>query len=111
MSAKLETLGQNLEKHLGERIKSKKLALGELTIEVSAGDYLEVMKALRDEAELRFDEVADLCGVDYSAYGNGERQGLRYAVVVHLLSVANNLRLRVRVFADNDNFPSVPSIT
>ncbi|MDQ5881733.1 MAG: NADH-quinone oxidoreductase subunit [Pseudomonadota bacterium] len=111
MSAKLETLGQNLEKHLGERIKSKKLALGELTIEVSAGDYLEVMKALRDEAELRFDEVADLCGVDYSAYGNGERQGLRYAVVVHLLSVANNLRLRVRVFADNDDFPSVPSIT
>ena len=111
MSAKLETLGQNLEKHLGERIKSKKLALGELTIEVSAGDYLEVMKALRDEAELRFDEVADLCGVDYYAYGNGERQGLRYAVVVHLLSVANNLRLRVRVFADNDDFPSVPSIT
>jgi NADH-quinone oxidoreductase subunit C len=111
MSAKLETLGQNLEKHLGERIKSKKLALGELTIEVSAGDYLEVMKTLRDEAELRFDEVADLCGVDYSAYGNGERQGLRYAVVVHLLSVANNLRLRVRVFADNDDFPSVPSIT
>lgn len=111
MSAKLETLGQNLEKHLGERIKSKKLALGELTIEVSAGDYLEVMKTLRDEAELRFDEVADLCGVDYSAYGNGERQGLRYAVVVHLLSVANNQRLRVRVFADNDDFPSVPSIT
>ena len=69
------------------------------------------MKTLRDEAELRFDEVADLCGVDYSAYGNGERQGLRYAVVVHLLSVANNLRLRVRVFADNDDFPSVPSIT
>jgi NADH-quinone oxidoreductase subunit C len=111
MSAKLETLSLNLEKHLGERIKSKKLALGEVTIEVSASDYLGVMKTLRDEAELRFDEVADLCGVDYSTYGNGERKGLRFAVVVHLLSVANNLRLRVRVFADNDNFPSVPSIT
>jgi NADH-quinone oxidoreductase subunit C len=111
MSAKLETLSLNLEKHLGERIKLKKLALGELTIEVAAGDYLDVMATLRDEAELGFDEVADVCGVDYSTYGSGERQGLRYAVVVHLLSVANNLRLRVRVFADNDDFPSVPSIT
>jgi len=111
MSAKLEALGLNLEKHLGERIKSKKLALGELTIEVAAADYLDVMKTLRDTPELGFDEVADLCGVDYSAYGNGDRQGLRYAVVVHLLSVANNCRLRVRVFADNDAFPSVPSIT
>jgi NADH-quinone oxidoreductase subunit C len=111
MSAKLETLSLNLEKHLGERIKSKKLALGELTIEVAAGDYLDVMTTLRDEAELGFDEVADVCGVDYSTYGSGERQGPRYAVVVHLLSVANNLRLRVRVFADNDDFPSVPSIT
>ena len=111
MSAKLETLSLNLEKHLGERIKSKKLALGELTIEVAAGDYLDVMTMLRDEPELGFDEVADVCGVDYSTYGGGERKGLRYAVVVHLLSVANNLRLRVRAFADNDDFPSVPSIT
>src|SRR6187551_1509704 len=110
MSAKLETLVQNLEKHLGERIKSKKLALGEVTIEVAAGDYLEVMKTLRDEAELGFDEIADLCGVDYATYGgsNGDVtwQGPRYAVVVHLLSVVNNQRLRVRVFADNNDFPS-----
>ena len=111
MSAKLETLSQNLEKHLGERIKTKKLALGEITIEVALGDYIDVMQTLRDEVDLRFDEIADLCGVDYSAYGNGDRQGLRFAVVVHLLSVANNQRLRVRVFAENDDFPSVPSIT
>ena len=111
MSAKLESLSQNLEKHLGERIKSKKLALGEVTIEVAVADYLEVMQTLRDAPELRFDEVADLCGVDYSTYKNAESAGLRFAVVVHLLSVANNLRLRVRVYADNNDFPSVPSVT
>ena len=110
MSAKLETLSQNLETHLGERIKSKKLALGEVTIEVSQADYLGVMQTLRDEASLGFDEVIDLCGADYSAYGDGKWQGLRYAVVVHLLSVTNNQRLRVRVFADSNDFPSVPSI-
>ena len=110
MSAKLETLSQNLETHLGERIKSKKLALGEVTIEVSQADYLGVMQTVRDEASLGFDEVIDLCGADYSAYGDGKWQGLRYAVVVHLLSVTNNQRLRVRVFADSNDFPSVPSI-
>jgi NADH-quinone oxidoreductase subunit C len=110
MSAKLEALGLNLEKHLGERVKSKKLALGELTIEVAAADYFGAMQVLRDEAELAFDQMIDLCGVDYSAYGNDEWSGRRYAVVVHLLSVAKNQRLRVRVFADNNDFPSIPSI-
>jgi len=110
MSAKLEALGLNLEKHLGERMKSKKLALGELTIEVAAADYFGVMQVLRDEAELAFDQMIDLCGVDYSTYGTGEWSGLRYAVVVHLLSVARNQRLRVRVFADSGDFPSIPSI-
>lgn len=110
MSAKLETLSQNLETHLGERIKSRKLALGELTIEVAASDYLDAMQTLRDVAVLGFDEVIDLCGVDYATYGDGKWQGLRYAVVVHLLSVTNNQRLRVRVFADSNDFPSVPSI-
>ncbi|MCK6405078.1 MAG: NADH-quinone oxidoreductase subunit C [Rhodocyclaceae bacterium] len=110
MSAKLETLSQNLETHLGERIKSRKLALGELTIEVAASDYLDAMQTLRDVAVFGFDEVIDLCGVDYATYGDGKWQGLRYAVVVHLLSVTNNQRLRVRVFADSNDFPSVPSI-
>lgn len=110
MSAKLEALGLNLEKYLGERMKSKKLALGELTIEVAAADYFGAMAVLRDEVDLAFDQMIDLCGVDYSTYGNGECSGQRYAVVVHLLSVAKNQRLRVRVFADNNDFPSIPSI-
>lgn len=110
MSAKLETLSQNLQKHLGERIKSLKTALGEVTIEIDAADYLAAMKILRHEPELQFEELIDLCGVDYSAYGNAERQGKRFAAVSHLLSIANNWRLRVRCFAPNDDFPVVPSV-
>lgn len=111
MSAKLEVLSQNLEKHFGEKLKSQKLALGELTIEVAAADYVEVMTSLRDLPDLGFEEIVDLCGVDYSAYGDASWQGARFAIVVHLLSVANNWRLRVRVFATDDDFPSVASVT
>ncbi len=111
MSAKLETLSQNLQNHFGEKLKSLTLALGELTIEVAAADYLFVMTALRDESDLQFEELVDLCGVDYSTYGEGAWQGRRFAAVVHLLSIINNWRLRVRVFAEDDEFPVVDSIT
>ena len=111
MSAKLETLSQNLQKHFGEKLKSLTLALGEVTVEVAAADYFAVMQTLRDEAELGFDELIDLCGVDYSTYGDGAWQGKRFAAVSHLLSIPNNWRLRVRVFADDDAFPSVDSVT
>ncbi len=111
MSAKLETLSQNLQKHFGDKLKSLKLALGELTIEVAAADYLSVMTTLRDQPELGFEELIDLCGVDYSTYGDGVWQGKRFAAVSHLLSIANNWRLRVRVFAEDDEFPAVDSVT
>ncbi len=111
MSAKLETLSQNLQKHFGEKLKSLKLALGEITIEVGVSDYYDLMLTLRDQPDLGFEEVVDLCGVDYSTYGDGAWQGKRFAVVTHLLSIANNWRVRVRVFAEDDEFPSVPTMT
>ncbi|QRM20326.1 NADH-quinone oxidoreductase subunit C [Dechloromonas sp. TW-R-39-2] len=111
MSAKLETLSQNLQKHFGEKLKSLTLALGEVTIEVASADYFSVMQTLRDEADLGFDELIDLCGVDYSTYGDGVWQGKRFAAVSHLLSIPNNWRLRVRVFAEDDAFPAVDSVT
>ena len=111
MSAKLEVLSQNLQKHFGDKLKTLTLAVGEVTIEVSATDYLAVMGVLRDEPELCFEELIDLCGVDYSTYGEGAWQGRRFAAVVHLLSIVNNWRLRVRVFAEDDDFPSVDSVT
>ncbi|MGA9393887.1 MAG: NADH-quinone oxidoreductase subunit C [Azonexus sp.] len=111
MSAKLETLSQNLQKHFGDKLTSLKLALGEVTVEVAATDYLAVMTTLRDEPDLGFEEMVDLCGVDYSTYGDGAWTGRRFAAVSHLLSIANNWRLRVRVFAEDDEFPVVDSVT
>jgi NADH-quinone oxidoreductase subunit C len=111
MSAKLETLSQRLQEHFGDRLRLLKTALGEITIEVGAADYLAVMTSLRDLQSFGFEELSDLCGVDYSTYGDGAWQGKRFATVVHLLSVANNWRLRVRVFAEDDEFPVVDSIT
>ncbi|MDR3300455.1 MAG: NADH-quinone oxidoreductase subunit C [Candidatus Accumulibacter sp.] len=110
MSTKLELLSQNLQKHLGDRIVTLQMALGEIGIDVDVAVYPEVMSSLRDEPELRFEQLIDLCGVDYSAYGDGRWQGKRFAVVSHLTSIAHNWRLRVRCFAPDDNFPALPSV-
>lgn len=110
MSAKLEVLSQNLQKHLGDRIGLLKIALGEITIDVDSSHYFDVMKMLRDESELCFEELMDLCGVDYSTYGNGGGGGRRFAAVSHLVSIAHNWRVRVRCFAPDDDFPSIPSV-
>ncbi|MBI3525710.1 MAG: NADH-quinone oxidoreductase subunit C [Betaproteobacteria bacterium] len=111
MSSRLENLSQNLKDVLGERIQTLATAFGELTLEVAAADYLAVARTLRDHSGLRFDQLIDLCGVDYSTYGDGAWQGKRYAIVSHLLSVEKNWRLRLRVFAADDEFPVVDSLT
>ena len=110
MSAKLEVLSQNLQKHLGDQIRTQQVALGEVTIDVDVADYFSVMTILRDEPELRFEQLMDLCGVDFSTYGNSEWTGKRFAVVTHLISIAHNWRVRVRCFALDDDFPSIPSV-
>ena len=114
MSEKLETLSQNLQNHLGERLRSSKIALDEVTVEVAAADYHDVMTTLRNIPALGFEELIDLCAVDYQGYAEGREDvpgsGKRFAVVVHLLSVANNWRLRVRVFAEDNAFPSIASL-
>ena len=85
-------------------------ALGEVTVVVDAGRYADVMRSLRDLPELRFEMLIDLCGVDYSSYGGGGREGARFGVVSHLLSLSHNRRVRVRTFAPDDDFPVVPSV-
>ena len=110
MTTKLENLEAAVKNVLGERILDLKNALGEITIVVSATAYLDVMRTLRDHAESSFEELIDLCGVDYSAYGDGLWEGARFAAISHLLSIKHNWRLRVRVFAPDDEMPVVPSL-
>lgn len=86
-------------------------ALGEVTMTVVASQYLQVCRTLHDAADLRFDIMVDLAGVDYSEYGDGSWGGARFAVVLHLLSIDNNHRLRLKVFAGDDDFPVVSSVT
>jgi NADH-quinone oxidoreductase subunit C len=110
MSLNLDTLAQQIGAIFGERVVSLQSALGELTLTVRAADYLEVATTLRDHPELKLEQLVDLCGVDYSDYGNGTHEGPRYAVVSHLLSVSKNWRLRLKVFATDDDFPCVASV-
>jgi len=110
MTTKLENLELALRKALGEGAAIS-AALGELTVVVKAADYIRSMTALRDDPTLRFEQMIDLCGVDYSQYGEGSYDGPRFAVVVHLLSLEHNWRVRVRVFCPDDDMPLVESIT
>ena len=110
MTTKLETLELALKNALGEGAAIS-AALGEVTVVVKATDYIKTMTTLRDDPQLVFEQMIDLCGVDYSTYGEGTYEGPRFAVVVHLLSLAKNWRVRVRVFCPDDDMPLVESIT
>jgi NADH-quinone oxidoreductase subunit C len=111
MTTKLETLEAALRNALGGYLKTLTVALGEVTIIVGAADYLSAMRILRDHGDTRFEEMIDLCGVDYSTYGDGIWEGPRFAAVSHLLSLTHNWRVRVRVFAPDDELPLLSSIT
>jgi NADH-quinone oxidoreductase subunit C len=108
---KLDTLQAALESALGPKIKSLKRDRGELTVTVSAADYLAAATTLRDHAALKFEQLMDLCGVDYSTWKDGTWDGARFCVVVHLLSITHNWRVRLKVFAPDDHLPVVASVT
>lgn len=96
---------------LGDKARRISIDLGEVTVVVKAADYLDAAKLLRDAEGCRFEQLIDLCGVDFSEYRNGSHDGPRYAVVSHLLSVSLNQRVRLKVFAPEDDFPVLPSVT
>jgi NADH-quinone oxidoreductase subunit C len=105
-----EQLQQNLTQVLGDQVTQVALALGEVTVHVNAANYLAVMQALRDAPLCKFDQLMDLCGMDYSTYREVGDEGPRFGVVVHLLSVALNQRVRVMVRCPGDDLPLVASV-
>ena len=110
MSTKLELLSAQLKLALGAQLSNFSVAFDEITLECKVEHWLEVCAKLRDHAELRFEQLIDLCGVDYSDYKDGQYEGARYAVVLHLLSVSLNQRIRLKVFAQDDDFPVLPTL-
>lgn len=96
---------------LGAKAQRIEVALDEVTLTVAPQDYFEVMNTLRHDAACQFEQLIDLCGVDYATYADGAYDGARYAAVVHLLSLQLNQRLRVVCFAQDDDFPVLPSLT
>ena len=95
---------------LGDKLQRASVALGELTLVVKASDYLAAASLLRDAPGCQFEQLLDLCGIDYSEYGNGRHDGPRYCVASHLLSVSLNQRVRLKVFCPDDEFPVLPSV-
>jgi NADH-quinone oxidoreductase subunit C len=110
MTPKLQRLHDSAKNALGPRIVSLDERLGELTLVVKASDYLEAARTLRDHPDLRFEQLVDLCGVDYSTYGDRPAAGPSFAAVLHLLSFTHNWRLRLRCFCPEDAFPVLPSM-
>jgi NADH-quinone oxidoreductase subunit C len=110
MTQKLDTLEAALQATFGDTLKSTVRALGEITLTVPAAAYAATMLRLRDDPTLKFEQLIDLCGLDYSDYKNQPWDGPRYAVVSHLLSVTHNWRVRVRVFAPDDDLPALASV-
>jgi len=108
---KLDTLEAALTAVLGERVKKLVRDRGELTVTVSAANYIDSALLLRDHVELKFEQNIDLCGVDYSSYKDQAWEGPRFCVVSHLLSVSKNWRVRLKVFAPDDDVPVVASLT
>ena len=118
MTPRTAVLVETAEAALGGRIADIAAALGEVTLTIRAVDLIEAMTMLRDRPELRFEQLIDVCGVDYGSFGKAAWDGEpsesgarpRFAIVYHLLSLANNCRLRVRAFADDDEMPVIESV-
>lgn len=106
----MSQLAETIASVLGAKAKSVKIALGEITVVVTAADYLSASVLLRNADGCKFEQLIDLCGLDYSEYKNGAYDGLRYCVTVHLLSISLNQRVRLKVFCPDDDFPVIDSV-
>jgi len=106
-----EALKNTISAALGGYVKDITVALGEVTVVVEAQNYLAAAQLLRSSPDCQFEQMMDLCGVDYSEYKDRAYQGPRFCVVLHLLSISLNHRVRLKVFATDDDFPVLDSVT
>lgn len=106
-----QVLADKISAILGDKINNIQVALGEVTVEVPHQSYLEVATILRDHPECQFEQLMDVCGLDFSTFQDGSYEGPRFAAVSHLLSVSLNQRVRLKVFAPDDSLPVVASLT
>jgi NADH-quinone oxidoreductase subunit C len=111
MTQRLDKLQAALEAALGDKIKALHRARGEIALTVTAANYLAVATRLRDDPTLKFEQLIDLCALDYSSWKDQPWDGPRYCVVTHLLSVSLNWRVRLKVFATDDDVPVLPTLT
>ncbi|RYX97378.1 MAG: NADH-quinone oxidoreductase subunit C [Comamonadaceae bacterium] len=109
-AASADQIKETIATVLGDKVKSITVAVGEVTVVVAAADYLAAAALLRDSKGCQFEQLLDVCGVDYSEYKDGLYDGPRYCVVSHLLSISLNQRVRLKVFCADDDFPVVPSL-
>jgi NADH-quinone oxidoreductase subunit C len=109
--ATAEQLADTVSAALGAKARRVSVAFGELTVVVAAPDYVAAALILRDTPGCQFEQLIDLCGIDYSEYADGRYDGRRFCVASHLLSVSLNQRVRLKVFCDDDDFPVVASLT
>jgi NADH-quinone oxidoreductase subunit C len=109
-SVNLEILRQTLSEILGNKVKKINVQYSEINVVVDAENYHEVALILKNNVDCSFEQMIDLCCVDYSEYKNGEYVGPRYAVIVHLLSITHNQRVNLKVFTQHDDMPMVDSI-
>lgn len=110
MTIRLENLQKTLAEVFGKKITNSITFLDELTIECKPSDLIEVCEILKSHTSLKFEQLIDLCGVDYSDFADGTYEGSRFASIMHLLSIEHNHRLRLKTFATDDDFPVIPTL-
>ena len=110
-TASVEHVASAVSAALGDLVKNINVAYGEVTLTVNAANYLAAATLLRDAAGCKFEQLIDLCGIDYSEYKDGQYDGLRYCVSTHLLSVSLNQRIRLKAFCPDDDFPVIDSLS
>ena len=104
-----EALAQRLRNRFGDQVVVQEHH-GEVTMTVDKENYLAIAQTLRDDPDFAFEQLIDLSGIDYATYANRPWGGPRFAVAVHLLSLTHNVRLRLKTFAVDDDWPTLPSL-